>query len=157
MLTFHILNVYVDKTQPRQFKFTFNKKKVQNKECMRNGCTGSWSCDMLLTFDLIMLTFDLIMLTFDLIMVTFDLIMLTFDLIMLTFDLIMLTFDLIMLTFDLIMLTFDLIMLTFDLIMLTFDLIMLFIKRVFTMRAAGVISQTTLTANLRHHIHVVIV
>ena len=23
MLTFHILNVYVDKTQPRQFKFTF--------------------------------------------------------------------------------------------------------------------------------------
>ena len=24
MLTFHILNVYVDKTQPRQFKFTFN-------------------------------------------------------------------------------------------------------------------------------------
>ena len=26
MLTFHILNVCVDKTQPRQFKFTFNKK-----------------------------------------------------------------------------------------------------------------------------------
>ena len=25
MLTFHILNVYVDKTQPRQFKFTFKK------------------------------------------------------------------------------------------------------------------------------------
>ena len=24
MLTFHILNMYVDKTQPRQFKFTFN-------------------------------------------------------------------------------------------------------------------------------------
>ena len=24
MLTFHILNVYVDKNQPRQFKFTFN-------------------------------------------------------------------------------------------------------------------------------------
>ena len=24
MLTFHILNVYVDKTQPRQFEFTFN-------------------------------------------------------------------------------------------------------------------------------------
>ena len=24
MLTFHILNVYVDQTQPRQFKFTFN-------------------------------------------------------------------------------------------------------------------------------------
>ena len=24
MLTFHILNVYVDKTRPRQFKFTFN-------------------------------------------------------------------------------------------------------------------------------------
>ena len=24
MLTFHIVNVYVDKTQPRQFKFTFN-------------------------------------------------------------------------------------------------------------------------------------
>ena len=24
MLTSHILNVYVDKTQPRQFKFTFN-------------------------------------------------------------------------------------------------------------------------------------
>ena len=24
MLTFHILNVYVDKTQPHQFKFTFN-------------------------------------------------------------------------------------------------------------------------------------
>ena len=23
MLTFHTLNVYVDKTQPRQFKFTF--------------------------------------------------------------------------------------------------------------------------------------
>ena len=23
MLTFHILNVYVDKTQPHQFKFTF--------------------------------------------------------------------------------------------------------------------------------------
>ena len=23
MLTFHIVNVYVDKTQPRQFKFTF--------------------------------------------------------------------------------------------------------------------------------------
>ena len=23
MLTFHILNLYVDKTQPRQFKFTF--------------------------------------------------------------------------------------------------------------------------------------
>ena len=23
MLTFHILNVYADKTQPRQFKFTF--------------------------------------------------------------------------------------------------------------------------------------
>ena len=26
MLTFHILNVYVDKTQPRQFKFTFKDK-----------------------------------------------------------------------------------------------------------------------------------
>ena len=25
MLTFHILNVYVDNTQPHQFKFTFNK------------------------------------------------------------------------------------------------------------------------------------
>ena len=25
MLTFHILNVYVDKTQPRQFKFTFKE------------------------------------------------------------------------------------------------------------------------------------
>ena len=25
MLTFHILNVYVDMTQPRQFKFTFKK------------------------------------------------------------------------------------------------------------------------------------
>ena len=25
MLTFHILNVYVDKTQPCQFKFTFKK------------------------------------------------------------------------------------------------------------------------------------
>ena len=25
MLTFHILNVYVDKTQPHQFKFTFKK------------------------------------------------------------------------------------------------------------------------------------
>ena len=25
MLTFHILNVYVDKTQQRQFKFTFKK------------------------------------------------------------------------------------------------------------------------------------
>ena len=25
ILTFHILNVYVDKTQPRQFKFTFKK------------------------------------------------------------------------------------------------------------------------------------
>ena len=24
MLTFHILHMYVDKTQPRQFKFTFN-------------------------------------------------------------------------------------------------------------------------------------
>ena len=28
LLTFHILNVYVDKTQPRQFKFTF-KTNVQ--------------------------------------------------------------------------------------------------------------------------------
>ena len=27
MLTFHILNVYVDKTQPRQFKFTFKFNK----------------------------------------------------------------------------------------------------------------------------------
>ena len=27
MLTFHILNVYVDKTQPHQFKYTFNMKK----------------------------------------------------------------------------------------------------------------------------------
>ena len=26
MLTFHILNVYVDQTQPRQFKFTFKPK-----------------------------------------------------------------------------------------------------------------------------------
>ena len=34
MLTFHILNVYVDKTQPRQFKFTFK----------RNGCTFSAVC-----------------------------------------------------------------------------------------------------------------
>ena len=25
MLTFHILNVYVDKSQPHQFKFNFNK------------------------------------------------------------------------------------------------------------------------------------
>ena len=28
MLTFHILNVYVDKTQPHQFKFTFNKTRI---------------------------------------------------------------------------------------------------------------------------------
>ena len=28
MLTFHILNVYVDKTQPHQFKFTFKTIKV---------------------------------------------------------------------------------------------------------------------------------
>ena len=31
MLTFHIVNVYVDQTQPRQFKFTFkNKGDVQS-------------------------------------------------------------------------------------------------------------------------------
>ena len=35
MLTFHILNVYVDKTQPRQFKFTF---KVL---CISMGVHGS--------------------------------------------------------------------------------------------------------------------
>ena len=29
MLTFHILNVYVDKTQPRQFKFTFNARSIK--------------------------------------------------------------------------------------------------------------------------------
>ena len=28
MLTFHILNVYVDKTQPCQFKFTFKERKI---------------------------------------------------------------------------------------------------------------------------------
>ena len=28
MLTFHILNVYVDNTQPHQFKFTFKQKKI---------------------------------------------------------------------------------------------------------------------------------
>ena len=27
MLTFHILNVYIDKTQPHQFKFTFKAPK----------------------------------------------------------------------------------------------------------------------------------
>ena len=29
MLTLHILNVYVDKTQPHQFKYTF-KKSIKN-------------------------------------------------------------------------------------------------------------------------------
>ena len=32
MLTFHILNVHVDKTQPRQFKFTF--KSVFEMVCL---------------------------------------------------------------------------------------------------------------------------
>ena len=36
MLTFHILNVYVDKTQPRQFKFTFN----MHVSCFSNRYIG---------------------------------------------------------------------------------------------------------------------
>ena len=32
VLTFHILNVYVDKTQPHQFKFTFNVRPLLHSE-----------------------------------------------------------------------------------------------------------------------------
>ena len=32
MLTFHILNVYVDKTQPHQFKFTFKATIIKSIE-----------------------------------------------------------------------------------------------------------------------------
>ena len=39
MLTFHILNVYVDKTQPRQFKFTFNDKNNYRPICLSNICS----------------------------------------------------------------------------------------------------------------------
>ena len=32
MLTFHILNVYVDKTQPHQFTFTFKNWRTSGNE-----------------------------------------------------------------------------------------------------------------------------
>ena len=36
MLTFHISNVYVDKTQPRQFKFTFNGRCIVESTLFRS-------------------------------------------------------------------------------------------------------------------------
>ena len=52
MLTFHILNVYVDKTQPRQFKFTFkdnfiylgNSAVNQYQHCWEGTSGGLASC-----------------------------------------------------------------------------------------------------------------
>ena len=40
MLTFHILNVYVDKTQPHQFKFTF--KSVSGTTIIRTSLSAQY-------------------------------------------------------------------------------------------------------------------
>ena len=55
MLTFHILNVYVDKTQPRQFKFTFKAilKRKKLKKIFFNLTSDSVSPKVSLKFTII--------------------------------------------------------------------------------------------------------